>query len=270
MSRSSTRSRGRKAPAEDPAPGRVRLERMQIADLEPAPYNPRQISEEALAGLGTSVDRFGLVEPVVWNRRTGHVVGGHQRLKVLQARGVTETDVVVVDLPEGEEKALNVALNSPRIAGGMDAGCRRRRGRGRIAAAGLGRSTPVHGPAHGPGEALPRRPREPERGRGAGASRGSGHEARRPDRARQPPSALRRLGQRRRPGPPARRRADPPREHRPSVQREGRAALEQRDRCGPSRRSQHPRSATTRRSISRGTRGSRRRRRARCARRTAR
>ncbi len=120
MSRSSTRTRRpRKAPAPPPegAAGRVHLETMAVADLAPAPYNPRQISEDALAGLGASVDRFGLVEPVVWNRRTGHVVGGHQRLKVLQARGVTETDVVVVDLPEGEEKALNVALNSPRIAG---------------------------------------------------------------------------------------------------------------------------------------------------------
>ena len=93
------------------------LERKSIADLVPAPYNPRQISSEALAGLRGSVERFGLVEPVVWNRRTGHVVGGHQRLKVLAAMGETETQVVVVDLPEAEEKALNVALNNPSIAG---------------------------------------------------------------------------------------------------------------------------------------------------------
>jgi len=122
MSRSTTRKKGgRKAPTATPeeaaAPGSLQLERMRVADLEPASYNPREISDDALAGLGASVDRFGLVEPVVWNRRTGNVVGGHQRLKVLHARGVEETDVVVVDLPEGEEKALNVALNSGRIAG---------------------------------------------------------------------------------------------------------------------------------------------------------
>ncbi len=93
------------------------IERMPIEKLAPAPYNPRQISPEALAGLRASLDRFGCVEPVIWNKRTGHVVGGHQRLKALQQLGETETQVVVVDLDEAEEKALNVALNNPAIAG---------------------------------------------------------------------------------------------------------------------------------------------------------
>ena len=45
------------------------------------------------------------------------MVGGHQRLKVLQGMGVAETQVVVVDFDETEEKALNIALNNPAIAG---------------------------------------------------------------------------------------------------------------------------------------------------------
>ncbi|MEE4272306.1 MAG: DNA methyltransferase [Thermoanaerobaculales bacterium] len=93
------------------------IERKPIAELVPASYNPRTISDEALSGLTASVERFGLVEPIVWNKRTGRVVGGHQRLKVLQKRGETETQVVVVDLEETEEKALNVALNNPQISG---------------------------------------------------------------------------------------------------------------------------------------------------------
>ena len=55
------------------------IEQMHIAELDPAPYNPRTISPDALAGLRHSVERFGLVEPIVWNRRTGRVVGGHGR-----------------------------------------------------------------------------------------------------------------------------------------------------------------------------------------------
>lgn len=96
---------------------RLVLERRPIASLEPAAYNPRTITPKALAGLGESLKRFGLVQPVVWNRRTGRVVGGHQRLKALAAAGETETDVAVVDLPEDEERALNVTLNSPAISG---------------------------------------------------------------------------------------------------------------------------------------------------------
>jgi len=64
------------------------------------------------------VDAFGVVEPLVWNRRTGHLVGGHQRLAVLRARGDTHADVSVVDLPPAREKALNLALN--RIQGRWD------------------------------------------------------------------------------------------------------------------------------------------------------
>jgi len=68
--------------------GKLQIETKAIAELQAAPYNPRVISQEMLDALGASINRFGLVEPVVWNRRTGHVVGGHQRLKVLQAQGI--------------------------------------------------------------------------------------------------------------------------------------------------------------------------------------
>jgi hypothetical protein len=95
----------------------VRHARMRIENLEPAPYNPRKIDDKALAGLRASVRRFGLVQPVVWNERTRRVVGGHQRLKALEAEGAEEADVAVVDLSEEEERALNVALNSPAIVG---------------------------------------------------------------------------------------------------------------------------------------------------------
>jgi len=60
------------------------------------------------------------VEPVVWNKQTGNVVGGHQRLKVLLEMGQTEIDCVVVDLESQREKALNIALN--KIQGDWDEG----------------------------------------------------------------------------------------------------------------------------------------------------
>jgi hypothetical protein len=79
----------------------LNIETKAIADLVPAPYNPRTISSEALAGLRGSVERFGLVEPVVWNRRTGRVVGGHQRLKVLQVSRRTVSDGPAFTLFDG-------------------------------------------------------------------------------------------------------------------------------------------------------------------------
>jgi DNA modification methylase len=90
---------------------------MDLGDLLPAPYNPRRIEPDAFSGLTASLKRFGLVQPIVWNRRTRHVVGGHQRLDALRALGQARGQVAVVDLPLSEEKALNLTLNNPAIAG---------------------------------------------------------------------------------------------------------------------------------------------------------
>lgn len=101
------------------------VKKMRVAELRDAEYNPRAISDEALHGLRASMERFGLVQPVIWNKRTGNVVGGHQRLKVLRDEGVEHTSVVVVDLSDVDERAANISLNNPSITGeftdGLDA-----------------------------------------------------------------------------------------------------------------------------------------------------
>lgn len=94
---------------------------MPIKDIRPAEYNPRKNltpQDPEYKKLRRSIEEFSLVEPLVWNRRTGNLVGGHQRLKVLRELGVKEVEVSVVDLPPEKEKALNVALN--KIQGDWD------------------------------------------------------------------------------------------------------------------------------------------------------
>ena len=88
---------------------------LPIEQLVPAPYNPRQVlkpTDKAYRKLERSLRQFGLVEPLVWNERTGHVVGGHARLAILRGMGVTEVPVSVVNLTDAREKALNVVLNN--------------------------------------------------------------------------------------------------------------------------------------------------------------
>ena len=103
----------------------MRIERKRIGELNAAPYNPRVALRPGMPGyerLARSVREFGLVQPVVWNERTGHVVSGHQRLEVLRNEGVAEVEAVVVSLPLEREKALNVALNNAHVGGDWDAG----------------------------------------------------------------------------------------------------------------------------------------------------
>lgn len=94
---------------------------LSIDQLQPADYNPRTITKAARAGLAASIERWGLVQEVVVNRRGLRVIGGHQRLDVLREQGITQVPVAIVDLTEAEERALNVALNAPTIAGDFTA-----------------------------------------------------------------------------------------------------------------------------------------------------
>lgn len=97
------------------------IKKMNVEELLPANYNPRKDlkeGDEEFEKLKKSIENFGYVDPVIWNKRTDTVVGGHQRLKALKSLGYEEVDVSVVDLSLEEEKALNIALN--KIEGGWD------------------------------------------------------------------------------------------------------------------------------------------------------
>ncbi|MFC9712278.1 hypothetical protein ACFTRD_29580 [Paenibacillus sp. NPDC056933] len=59
------------------------------------------------------------MEPIVWNERTGNIVGGHQRYKIMvNELGHTELRVSVVDLDNPQERLLNIALN--KVSGRWD------------------------------------------------------------------------------------------------------------------------------------------------------
>ena len=97
------------------------IQTLPVDKLVPADYNPRKDLKPGDAEyekLKRSLSEFGYVEPVIWNKTTGHVVGGHQRLKVLIDTGMTEVECVVVEMDDDKEKALNVALN--KISGEWD------------------------------------------------------------------------------------------------------------------------------------------------------
>lgn len=108
---------------------------MKLKDLKPAEYNPRTITDEQLARLKKALHEFGDLSSIVFNRRTGRLVGGHQRLKCLPPDAVIQKEKLKkpsrsgtvaagtitidneaytyreVDWDEAKEKAANIAAN---------------------------------------------------------------------------------------------------------------------------------------------------------------
>jgi len=80
-----------------------------------AEYNPRQLTKDQYKHLKDSIDRFGLVDPIIVNKnkdRKNIIVGGHQRVKVAKDMNIKEVPVLEVDLTYDRERELNVRLNA--------------------------------------------------------------------------------------------------------------------------------------------------------------
>mgnify|MGYP000865801229 CR=1 FL=1 len=98
-------------------------ETIHRSQIKNAPYNPRIMDKAAQKRLRDNIRKHGLVSALTWNKRTGNLVGGHQRLQQLDALEKSddyELTVCVVDVDEREEAALNVQLNNPSMQGDWD------------------------------------------------------------------------------------------------------------------------------------------------------
>lgn len=89
-----------------------------------AAYNPRYIDPSSRRRLREGIQDFGLLGPITVNRRSGNIVGGHQRLDALDqldnSGGNYTLEVAVVDLDPEQEKEANIFLNNPNNQGQFD------------------------------------------------------------------------------------------------------------------------------------------------------
>jgi len=98
----------------------MNIQKIPIQKLKPAEYNPRKKltpDDPEYQKIKRSIEEFGYVDPIIANSDYT-VIGGHQRLEVLQKLGYTEIECNIVELDKTKEKALNIALN--KISGEWD------------------------------------------------------------------------------------------------------------------------------------------------------
>lgn len=99
------------------------VERLHRSKIKNAKYNPRQIDDYARKKLRVNLEKMGLLDPLVWNRVTGNLVSGHQRIQLVDAITGTDDyvmDFSVVELTAQEEKTQNVFFNNKDTQGTYD------------------------------------------------------------------------------------------------------------------------------------------------------
>ena len=99
---------------------------MKVKDLKAAEYNPRRITDKKLDMLGKSMKEYGDLSGIIFNKKTGRLIGGHQRIKHLDpewevvrdenGEGFVKTPqgnwfYREVSWPEKKEIAANIAAN---------------------------------------------------------------------------------------------------------------------------------------------------------------
>lgn len=91
------------------------IEKIPVSKLKPAEYNPRRKlrrGDQEWEDIAESFRNFGFVQNLVWNKRSGNLIAGHQRMKIAVAEfKAKEMPCVVVDLDDAKEKQLNIILN---------------------------------------------------------------------------------------------------------------------------------------------------------------
>ena len=98
--------------------GALSVQNVAVDDLHPDPANPRRISDAEMESLTRSIQRFGMVDPVIAREEDLTVIGGHQRLLAARRLGMEKVPVIFLDVSKEEARLLNLALN--RISGTWD------------------------------------------------------------------------------------------------------------------------------------------------------
>jgi hypothetical protein len=100
------------------------MERVLRSSIRLHPKNPRVITDSAKKKLKEKMSEVGLLQPLIVNKTTGWLLGGHQRLasmdsleKYKEGKNDYLLDVAMVELDEKAEAEMLVFLNNASASG---------------------------------------------------------------------------------------------------------------------------------------------------------
>lgn len=103
-----------------PAAGSPGLRTLSVAQIEPGPFQPREVMDEAaLAELAASVREHGVLQPLLVRPIKGRpdrfqIIGGERRWRAAQAAGLHEVPALLRDFSDREAMAAGLVENLQR------------------------------------------------------------------------------------------------------------------------------------------------------------
>jgi len=95
----------------------MKIKDIELSKLKPAEYNPRQITKKQVKHLKESIEKFGIIDPLIINSDYT-IIGGHQRFSILNEASKKvdweyppKVPCVILDLSKEDERELNIRLN---------------------------------------------------------------------------------------------------------------------------------------------------------------
>jgi len=95
------------------------LESCKISSLKPHKSNPRRMTKEQKAALQSSMEKFGLIDKPVCTQ-DGQIIGGHQRIRILKEKGVSEVTCWIPDRQLTEQEVDELLIRHNKNTGEFD------------------------------------------------------------------------------------------------------------------------------------------------------
>lgn len=92
-------------------PNRLNVQTVSLDTLHEDPQNANTHPVENLEAISKSLEKWGQVEPLLFQATTRKVIGGNGRLRVMRELGWETAEAVELDLDDVNANALAIALN---------------------------------------------------------------------------------------------------------------------------------------------------------------
>lgn len=89
----------------------LEIKKVSIDSIFEDPTNVRKHGTKNLSAIKSSIAKFGQVEPLLVKHDSRIIIGGNGRHRAMKEMGITDVDIIEIDVNNLDATALSIALN---------------------------------------------------------------------------------------------------------------------------------------------------------------